>query len=212
MTRWTFVATLGVVGMLVAVGCSPLAPLPDRSRYYTLTVPASAAAPARASGATVYGLGPVTLPAYLDRNQIVTRLSPSEVAYSQWDRWAEPLPANVTAVLRHSLLGELGIDDLETYPWTRTDVDYQIEVAFLQFETDVRGETELVADWSIRDVRGGRALARKQTVLTRTVAANDRAASTTALGAMVSELGHEIAAAVRDLPRPAATAPRPRAK
>ncbi len=210
MKNWASPSVVVILGALVAGACSPLGPIPDRSRYYTLTPPPVARADSetrRAPSTIVYGLGPVTLPAYLDRSQVATRLSTTEVAYSQWDRWAEPLGANIAWVLRQNLVEELGADDIVAYPWAGAGVDYQVEVRLLCFETDVKGETRLVARWSVRDVRHDRLIVRKETTLTRAGKPDDRAGSTAALSSTLGELGHEIAAALRDLPPPTAAAP-----
>jgi len=94
-----------VIFCLSIVGCSILAPRPDRSRFFTLTsMPAAHRAEVQSPqpGTTrpiVYGLGPIRLPAYLDRNEVATRVSPTEVTYSATDRWAAPLAATVSSVL-----------------------------------------------------------------------------------------------------------------
>ena len=197
-------SAVGALVFLVASACSPLAPIPDRSRYYAL-MPAPAPPTSQAAGEpgrprALCALGPVTLPAYLDRTQIVTRLSPTEVAYSEWDRWAEPLGTSVAAALRDSIAAELGNDRLVTYPWSAVDVDYQIEVAFVRFETQSNGDTQMAARWSVRDVHRAMEVIRRETTRAQKVAPHDRAASTAALSTMLSDLGHEIAEAVRDLP------------
>lgn len=206
MKNWTLRTTALLLASLVGSACSPLGPIPDRSRFFTLTQ-APAAQAERSESAVAYGLGPIILPAYLDRNQVATRLSPTEVAYSQWDRWAEPLGTNISSVLRQQLVSELGTDAIVTYPWGGSGVDYQIEVRVLQFETDTTGASYLIARWIIRDVRRDRKLVTKETSLTRPGKPNDTPGSTAALSAMLGEVGHEIAGALRDLPPPAAAAP-----
>jgi hypothetical protein len=215
MTNTVTSAKVLLLACLIASACSPLGPIPDRSRFFTLTAPTAApadpAAPAgaRAAGGTeiVYGLGPIVLPPYLDRTQIATRISPTEVAYSQWDRWAEPLASNVSSVLMQTLSGDLGTDDIVSYPWPGgTAVEYQIAIRLLRFETDATGESHLRARWSVRDARRDRHLAAQETTLTRPGRPDDRAASTAALSGMLGDLGHEIATTVRALPPPSATA------
>ena len=44
----------------------------------------------------VIGVGPITLPKYLDRPQIVSRASRNQLALGEFDRWAEPLQENVS--------------------------------------------------------------------------------------------------------------------
>jgi uncharacterized lipoprotein YmbA len=74
---------------------------PDAFRYYTL---ASSAEPAvkSASGLTV-GLGPVTLPGYLSRPGLVTRMGDTQVHYAEGDLWAEPLAKQFTRTLSEDL-------------------------------------------------------------------------------------------------------------
>jgi uncharacterized protein len=206
MRNPTIGTTALLLGSLVASACSPLAPIPDRSRFFTLPAAPAAqpdAGTSQRAGRTVYGLGPIILPAYLDRSQVATRLSETEVAYSQWDRWAEPLSTNVSSVLRQRLASELGTEAILGYPWVGgVAVDYQIEVRLLRFESDTTGATHVVARWTIRDAKHDRKVVTKETSLTRPGKPNDTSASTAALSGMLGDLGHEIAAALRDLPSP----------
>ena len=41
------------------------------------------------------GVGPVTLPSYLDRPQIVTRLESNRLDMAEFEQWAEPLQESV---------------------------------------------------------------------------------------------------------------------
>ncbi|HVN63522.1 MAG TPA: ABC-type transport auxiliary lipoprotein family protein, partial [Candidatus Binataceae bacterium] len=67
-------------------GCSSLlAPRPDPTKFYVLT-PASettAPAPQSSAGEFVLGLGPIKLPAYLDRAEVVTRAVPNRLDLSK---------------------------------------------------------------------------------------------------------------------------------
>ena len=51
----------------------------------------------------VIGVGPITVPKYLDRPQIVTRSGRNQLALGEFDRWAEPLQDNVLRVLAENL-------------------------------------------------------------------------------------------------------------
>jgi uncharacterized protein len=208
MNTWTMVTRTLLLGVCMTA-CSVLAPIADRSRFFTLTASPVARADAAAyddqAPGVIYGLGPIILPAYLDRNQVATRLSPTEIAYSQWDRWAEPLAVNISSVLRQQVASDLGTDAIVAYPWAGgIAVDYQVEVRLLRFESDTTGASYLVARWMIRDVPHDRRLLAKEISLTRPGKPNDTSASTAALSDMLGELGHEIATTLRDPPRRAA--------
>lgn len=200
-----------VCACLLAAGCSVLAPRPDPSRFFALTsLPDAEAGPIAASPEgpaerVTYGLGPIHLPAYLDRNEVVTRVSPTELTYSPTDRWAEPLSANVSAVMLRNLSGLLGRGDVVPYPWPPTvKVDYQVEVALTRFERDSAGNGLVQARWTITEVPSGRRVAAREADLARVGTPGDAAAAAAALSDALGELCREIAAALQTLPAPAA--------
>src|SRR5215510_8607930 len=95
---------LGVIILLVcfiSAGCSFLEAKPDPSRYFALaSLPRTAPGAQDATGtnALVLGIGPIKLPGYLDRQQMVTRISQNRFAVAENDRWAEPLDENFSRV------------------------------------------------------------------------------------------------------------------
>ena len=96
------------------------------------------------------GLGPVTLPKYLDRPQIVTQSGTHEVELADFHKWAEPLSDNVSHVLTENLSALLSTDRILQYPWSSSiPVDYQIVVDVSQFDGTMGGEAVLVARWSL---------------------------------------------------------------
>ncbi len=204
--RWASLA-LAIAGFSSA-GCSILAPRPDPSRFFTLTAvdasqAQSAAAPA-SKGSLTYGLGPVTLPPYLDRNAMAMRVSPTEVKYSTVDRWAEPLQVSVPRVLLENIATQLSSDHVVKYPWdAASPVDYRIEVEVLQFESNAAGNSQLAARWRIRDGRSGKELVARSSSIERSGAAGDAAASAAALSGALGGLSDDIVAAARQLPRTA---------
>ncbi len=209
MTATMRLASLALaIAGLGSAGCSILAPRPDPSRFFTLTAVdasqvQSSAAPASNRSLT-YGLGPITLPPYLDRNAMALRVSPTEIKYSTVDRWAEPLQVSVPRVLLENIATQLSDDHVVKYPWDATSlVDYRIEVEVLQFESNAAGNSQLVARWRIRDGRNGKEVKARTSSFERSGPAADAAASAAALSAALGELSDEIVTAARQLPRTA---------
>lgn len=196
------------IAYLTSAGCSILAPRPDPSRFFTLAaIDAPQAPPQAAPGSPrplTYGLGPITLPSYLDRNAMAIRVSPTEIRYSGIDRWAEPLQISVKRVLLENMSMLLSGDHIVTYPWDGTTaIDYRIEVEVLRFESTATGTNQLAARWRIRDGRSGREVVARSSSIERSGPAGDAAASAAALSAALGELSDEIVTAARQLPRPA---------
>jgi uncharacterized protein len=123
---------------------------PDTFRYYTL---ASSAEPAvkPASGLTV-GLGPVTLPGYLSRPSLVTRVGDTQVHYAEGEFWAEPLAKQFTRTLSEDLSRALGGARIVDYAWyPAAPIDVAVAVTVLAFEVDTTGAATLNAGWTLRD-------------------------------------------------------------
>jgi uncharacterized lipoprotein YmbA len=203
-------ASSSALSIVFLAGCSILAPQPDTSHFFVLaplsnTDVEQSGSQSRPLSNMILGLGPVKLPPYLDRNEIALRLSPTQVTYSNTDRWAEPLSVNVSRVLVQNLSRLLGTDRIVMFPWSSAiEVDYQIRIELLNFEAAKGGEAQLAARYAI--LGGGRRepLVVREATFSRPAAA-DTAAEVTGLSATLGDLSRDIAAALRQLPEPQAT-------
>ena len=192
--------TLGLVGFSLA-GCSSLLPKPKpgSSRIFVLFSPLQAAERQDSdhSGQISLGVGPVRLPAYLDRKEIVTRVAQGRFDVSEDDRWAEPLDENLTHVLAQNLSILLGSDRIITYPWPIDQKpDYRVEIQVLRFESDSAGEAQLSARWAVIDDTGKETPNLKESRLTRPAKEKSIDASVAALSETVADLSREIAKTV----------------
>ncbi len=137
---------------LVSAGACSLKSETAPSRFYMLrSLPTDASSPAsQGAGGPVLVLGPVRIAAYLDRPQIVTRGTGSEVKLSEFERWAEPLMDNVKAVLAGNLSALVPTERISFYPARLPpEVDLRIAVEVLRFDGSLGGEAVLEARWSL---------------------------------------------------------------
>ena len=184
---------------------SALEPRPDLSRFFVLTPisDSGASAPVMLSSATAgpsLGLGPVTLPEYLSRPEIVTRADPNRIDLSDHDRWAEPLSKNFSAVLAQNLSTLLGTSKLVIYPWyPPATFDYQVTVAVSRLDTDTAGTAVLKARWEIRDPNADATIRSGESDISDAKLSGEAAAAT--LSRALGDMSREIADAVRALPR-----------
>ncbi len=103
----------------------------------------------------VIGIGPVRLPEYLQRPQLVTRLDSNRLQLTDGHRWAEPLADNITRVIRENLTLLLENNRLHRYPWQRSlAVDRQLIIDIMHFEGDGDRSVQLVAVWQIKNGQG----------------------------------------------------------
>lgn len=145
---------------LVAVGCSNTAP----TRFYVLSAMPERAAAEPGKG-TAIGIGPITLPQYLNRPQIVTRIGGNQLNVAEFDQWGGDLNDNITRALAANLSNLLETDRVSLYPWKdEAPIDYQVTIDVLSFEQDVDGSSLLTAYWSIIDPKSGKARLMRRSV------------------------------------------------
>lgn len=131
-------------------GCST-SPAP---RLYIIE-PMSAPASSQVDENLTIAVGPVTLPAHLNRKEIVTHDQRYRVNSAEFDRWAEPLDDNITSALAENLSVLIPSDQVIAYPWdTAHDFDYTVRVRVIAFGTNPSGEIVLSASWIIYNAAG----------------------------------------------------------
>jgi uncharacterized lipoprotein YmbA len=191
----------------IAAGCSVLSPQPDRSQFFILSpVSDSAGTTARPASNSpdsqlTVGVGPVSFPDYLRRLAVVTRVAPNRIDFSDEKRWAEPLDKNFIRVLSENLATLLNTQRVEKYPWAlATKVDYQIEVDVQRFETTSDGQSQLRANWIIRDGPSSKILYASQTTADAP-AGTDAVTASSALSSDLATLSKDIASRVTELNR-----------
>ena len=193
-------AAVIMLACALVAGCSPLAPQPDRSKFFILSplTDASSSAGAVANSPLTVGIGPIDFPDYLRRPEVVTQTSTNELHLSDEKRWGEPLDKNFARVLSENISKLLNTQQIEKYPWpVRTHIDYQIEVDVQRFETTSDGQSQLVARWIIKD-GAGKDLYASETTASAPVSAGETGASA-ALSNDLATLSREVAARITDL-------------
>jgi uncharacterized lipoprotein YmbA len=192
--------------MLVLAGCTVLAPQKDETRFFVLMPVQDGAVsiPARsgASQPLTIGLGPITIPAYVNRPEVVTRMSNSELKVSDTDRWGEHLDTNVAHVLASDLSGQLGTQQILSYPWpAKTPIDYSISVAFQRLERTADDHVVIEANWTIRGGKDEK-IVHSGTTSINDPSGPDTASATQAMSRGLAQVSLQIEQAIASQPRP----------
>ena len=178
---------------LLASGCSS-----PPTRFYVLsTLPEATPASAAAGRDVAVGVGPLELPDYLDRPQIVTRSGQNELSLAEFDNWAEPLKDNTTQVLAENLAVLLPSKKIATYPWRRsTAIDFQVAVKVTRFDHTLGGETVLSARWSILGGDGGKELLSRESRYTERPSGDSYSATVAAMNRALAQFSRDVASAI----------------
>ena len=155
------VRLLSLAAAVILIGGCATAP----SRFYTLdSIAASDGAPA--ANYTVL-VGPVAIPASVDRPEIVVQTAPYRVEIDEFNRWASPLNDSIARVIASDLGQLLGTPDVGLAPLALNPA-YRVTIDVQRFES-IPGQSATVdALWAVRqtasgEVRSGRTVAREAT-------------------------------------------------
>ena len=168
------------------------------SRFYTLS---ATGGPAATSSKLSVAVGPVTVPAVVDRPQIVVDIGPNQVRLEEFNRWASPLQNNIARVVADNLVLMLGTPRVTlTAQGLGADADYRAAIDVQSFSS-APGEAALLdAVWNVRRAKDGKAETGRTTVR-ETVQERGYDALAAAHSRAVARMSQDIAAAVRALDR-----------
>ncbi len=190
----------GTLSIFMA-GCATTEP----SRFYALSpMPAtcSETQPDRIKNDISFGIGPIKIPDYLDRPQIVTRGNQNEITLAEFDRWAGQLKDNLLRILSENLSILLATDRISLYPWTASmPIDYQIVIEVIQFDGMLGGDVTLVAIWSVVRGDNNEVLVMKKASFIETAGAQSYAEMVAAQSRALESLSREISSAILATPQ-----------
>jgi uncharacterized protein len=175
------------------------------SRFYTLApidVRPAASAAALGAGATL-AVGPVEIPDYLDRHQIVTRAGANELVVSEFDRWAGSLQEEITRSLVAVLAGRLASRGVAVAPWRSAQVlpaasPYRVAVTISRLDGVLGRSVVLGGRWALVAERDGKASAVtvREATITEQVDGAGYDALVAAMDRALARFGGEMADAV----------------
>jgi uncharacterized lipoprotein YmbA len=148
------------------------------------------------------GVGPVQLPGYLDRPELVTRAEVSQLDVDEYNRWAGGLESNLLRALGDNLGTRLATPRVVVYP---TDapfpLDYRVTLDVQEFEGRPGHELVLRVRWVIRASDPGRGPWSGQSLIRRPLSGGGVEALVAGHDEAVGELADTIASRIASLVR-----------
>lgn len=131
--------------VFVLLGCSS-----PKTSYYRMIVNPISATTAANSGMRVM-VGPINIPASLDRPQLVTQNGTTEVQMHEYHRWAGTLKGDIGQVVASKLAQDLGTSDVWSFSQsTQAQFDYQILLDVQSLDSAEKGNVVLDVLWTIK--------------------------------------------------------------
>ena len=178
---------VSVLAMLLLTACSTTPP----THFYVLdALPQTERANKQA---LAIGIGPITLPALLERKQMVTRLHDNTVQLAEFHQWAEPLKDTLPRVIVQNLAALQPTDVFRAYPWSAYgNVDYRIIIDIDSFAAETKKNVKFSASWAIMDERQHTIIKNGKTQLERILPNPAPAAIAEAMSQLLSQFSQRL--------------------
>jgi uncharacterized lipoprotein YmbA len=176
-----------VLAMLLLTACSTTPP----THFYVLdALPQTERANKQA---LAIGIGPITLPALLERKQMVTRLHDNTVQLAEFHQWAEPLKDTLPRVIVKNLAALQPTYVFRAYPWSAYgNVDYRIIIDIDSFAAETKKNVKFSASWAIMDERQHTIIKNGKTQLERILPNPAPAAIAEAMSQLLSQFSQRL--------------------
>jgi len=182
-----------VVGAMMLTACGRTPP----AKFYALQ-PVELSSPGRSLPRNVaLAVGPVAIPADIDRAEIVTRDTGNEVSFSEYHRWAGPLTKSIASVMAQNI-GTL-LDTDRVTPFTRENIfqpTHRVVVNINRYDSQLSKEFLLNATWSIKELKGSKLLLVQNSIIRESLASSTYEGLVAAQSKALAALSQKIAAAL----------------
>jgi uncharacterized protein len=134
------------LGLLISAGCNVIPPAQeDATRYFVLSGPELPAVQTP-TGSLRIGVRTVRLESYLNRKEMVVRTGANEIRFEDYRRWADPLDAALTRIVRSRLLGDPAVAQVyaEPFPFDQAR-DFDVSIDVVRFEGTLGADGKFTA-------------------------------------------------------------------
>lgn len=189
--------TIVVLAILLSLyGCASSGP---KTKYYSLFPGDYSSANMGSVIDASFGVGPISLPEYVDHVGIVSLTGTNQIAVSGYHAWAGDLSENLSRVIAGNLGSLFNTSSVSAFPWdNRLRPNYQIKILFQEFAGVRGGEVRVKAKWSLLNQRG------TEVILTGTEGLREQAQSNSyndyvaTLNRLVNKLSDNIARDIKN--------------
>ncbi len=183
--------------LLLLVACSTSPPV----RFYTLC-PVAAQIPLETSSRaqkTVVGIGPVEIPDYLDRPQIVTRSAQNRLSLSEFDLWGGSLKSDINQVLVENLCALLPPNRFSpVVSRPGMPIDYRVALHVIRLDVKPGEGVVLGAQWSLSGKEKKEKAMIANSSFSERTEGSDLNAAVAAMSRAVGRLSEEMAARIEE--------------
>ena len=184
-----------VIGVLMLSACGGRS---KPAKFYTLQPVEQSSTGKSLPPYVTLAVGPVAIPAALDRAEIVTRDADNVLSFSDYNRWAGPLDTDIATVMAQNIATLLESDRIT--PFTLENLFFQpthrVVIIINRYESQLAREFLIDATWSIKDLQSRKLLQIRNSTIRETLASADYEELVAAQSKALAALSKIIAEAV----------------
>jgi uncharacterized lipoprotein YmbA len=191
---------IALAALACAQGCLGSSVQPQ---YFTLSAASGAelGAPLAARPELGLAIGPIDIPRYLDRPEMVTRDGSHRLVLWNAKRWGGSLRTDILRTMAVDLGALLGTARIAVYPAeARFPVDYRVLLELTLFDAVPGEAVTLRGRWSLASGTDGRAIAVEEVRIEQPLASADWEGLVAAQRTLLGRVNREIAARIASLP------------
>ena len=188
-----------LLGGCISLPNSPMSPTP---RFYMLSAinETQVSKKINITPGVIIGVGPVKIPEFLDRPQMVTKDKEGILKFDEFDRWGESLDLGVARLIREDLTVMLPGAKLTLYPWNPSiAVKYQVVVEVVQLDSELDKDMSFVVQWMVIDVQNSKTVIIKRSEFRQPIIPQNYSGLAKTLSTACASLSSQIAQALSTL-------------
>lgn len=182
---------------LLLAGCGTSPP----AKFYTLMPVVAQRPPEKVVETDKYtpiGIGPVEIPEYLDRPEIVTRAEQNQLILSEFNLWGGVLKADINRVLLENISALLAGDGIPIITWKTANSEvHKVPVLISRFDGSLNDGIALKATWAVLEKEGKVFEFFRESNITIPVKGSSYGSVVTAMSEALGELSKEIATGIK---------------
>jgi uncharacterized lipoprotein YmbA len=185
-----------LISSFLMTGCASTPP----THFYVLEAVSQPAAGRfnEAANKRQIGIGPISIPALLERKQMVTRTENKGVQIAEFHQWAAPLKDNIAQVIAHNLAALQPNDIIRSYPWSAFGaVEYRVVIDIQRFDSRPGQSVNFEASWAIMNEKNHKILTNGRSKIEQPLPDASHETSVKAFSALLGEFSQELSLALR---------------
>jgi uncharacterized protein len=195
----TYIKLLFIV-LLSGIMCGCIGGTSQKSVYYIFSASQKLTPVQSISADQGVGVGPIEIPEYLKRPQIVTREGENLLNINEFHRWGDSLETQIKDVLIENLSSLLNTPNVGAYPWKSSFTPkYQLYIDFRRFDGKTSESVILDAVWWISGTNDDKQLLAKRSTLIESTEGEGYKPYVAAMNKALKKLSQEIAVGILEI-------------